>query len=139
MKTTTILLMSFLAIIPAASAADEKTAEPKAATSSSPFGGPAHGGMTYSPTEGWIKTGKNQVKAGTDDLVYANKQAAQEEARKKMADDLAKMNELKAAKEKAWEDVRKAEEARKAKKDAIKSAGKKEAAEKKKGKRVLVG
>jgi hypothetical protein len=140
------IVVLFLAA-PAVYAEDaNKTDMKKESKTNSPFSGPARGGMTYSPTQGWIKTSEQQVKSGTDYLVYGNKKAAQEENRKKREQELERLKALKAARDKAWEDAQKAEASKKVQAEAAKNTLVPEDGEdsekpkkKKTGKRVLVG
>lgn len=136
-------LLLALAVLPEACAADETYSR-----------GKGEGGMTYSPTEGWVKTSDKQVRRGTDSLKLENKIKAREENRKKMlalAEAKARAAEeaQKAAAQKTasplpapeTEESKKAAEAkakRETKKAAKKAAQKQQEAKAEKKRRVMV-
>lgn len=60
----------------------------------------ATGGMTYSPTQGWVKT-SDQINVGTDALVYENQKKIIAAAVKKNREKMAKEKAEAAAKAKA--------------------------------------
>ena len=45
--------------------------------------------MTYSPTEGWVKTDSQHMKVGTDSLVYENQKQAIADAVKQNREKMA--------------------------------------------------
>lgn len=117
-KFAFLILAAMLAASPKAWA--EETEKPKV------LSGPASGGMTYSPTEGWVKTNANQMRVGTDTLTYSAKQKAAKEAEAQRVKEWARKTAEEEAKEKVWQEtLKKAEEAKKAPAQASAPAPKK--------------
>lgn len=128
MKRIFILTLVLLTFAMPARAEDKKDA----------LSGSGKGGMTYSPTEGWIKTGSGQMKVGTDSMEFFKRKKMEEDAAKQRAEFEAKkkIDEAAAAKLKSEQD------AKLAKADAIIKANEQAKATKEKTKqkarRVLV-
>lgn len=81
-------------------------AEDKAKTSATPSSN-AGGGMTYSPTEGWVKTDAQHMQVGTDALVYQNQKQAIADAIKKNREKMAQEKLEADTKEKLWLEAKK--------------------------------
>ncbi len=79
MKRILILIVLMLAAVPVLRAEEQKKAD-------TPFAsGSAKGGMTYSASQGWVKSDAANAgfNTGTDSMTYSNKKKAEEEAKKK--------------------------------------------------------
>lgn len=128
MKHILILTLALLVLSAPVQAEDKKDS----------LSGSGRGGMTYSPTEGWIKTGSGQMKVGTDSMEFFKKKKMEEDAQKQRAEFEAK----KKADEEAAVKLKAEQDAKLAKADAIIKANEEAKATKEKTKqkarRVLV-